>query len=126
MSIAICFNEVLALLICGCCGERCQKHNTLCKGFIEVLYIEDTIHTVYTEEFDIHSCLRCLLKDQSVVRIVVRKEKKLSAALLDLSQLYRIVCVAVCCVSLICNYIKSVICCCSNKCIMYTGVVVSC
>ena len=125
MSIAVCFYEVLALLICSCCGEWCQKHNTLCKGFIEVLYIEDTIHAIYTKEFNVKSCLRCLLKDQRIVGIVVRKEKKLSAALLDLCKLYRIVCVAVCCVSLICNYFKSVISSCCNECVMYTGVVVS-
>ena len=61
-----------------------------------------------------------LLKDQSVVRIVVRKEQKLCAAVFDLAKLYGEVCVVVCCVSFISYNLKAVITACCNECIMYT------
>ena len=61
-----------------------------------------------------------LLKNQSVVRIVVRKEQELSATVFDLSKLYGKVCVVISCVCFISYNLKAVISAGCNECIMYT------
>ena len=100
--------------------QHVVQHQLLVFHFLEFMGM-----IVVTEFLNVvHTSVMCLLKDQCVVCIVVRKEQKLCAAVFDLLELYREVCVAVCCVCFVSYNFKTVLVCCCNECIVDTGVVV--
>ena len=74
--------EALYLLVVGVGYEGRHVHQALCQRCVEVLYGQDSVHSVYTEEYRLVALLFALCQYQGCLRIVEGHVQKLCSCAL--------------------------------------------